>query len=565
LQEIIARLLKRDRALRYQTAGDAASALRRLRRDISNSRNLVVAAAPAVARPSVPISHKHNSHKHLRYGLAIGGVAAICVVAIVLLPRRPLSSLPPLRMIPFSGAPGMEDDLSFSPEGKQAAFSWNGGAGRDYHIYVKLVGAGPPLALTSGVGFDSSPAWSPDSRYIAFTHDHGITDLMIVSSLGGPERRISSIDPVGPDQGSRALTWTPDGTSLLISDRSSSIKERPAIFSVSVASGEKRRLTSPSPEVYGDGDPQFSSNGNTLAFLRWNRNSVSDIYLRPWPDGEIRRLTADQNRISGYAWAADGQSIVVSSKRGGLSTLWRVPLSGGAPEPLAGAGQDASAPAISRKGNFLAFTYQLENGNIWRMPLGRQIVPPEQFRKLIASPRQEISGVYSPDGTRIVFSSDRSGSFELWLCDSDGSHPVQLTSYGTLTCSPHWSPDGKWILFDSRREGHGVVYVISAGGGEARQLTSGKGDDILPNWSHDGSRIYFASNRSGGMECWQMPAGGEDAKGGSPIQITHAGGFQAEESADGRWLYYSKQSGGIWRKPLVGGSEARVLARTTAR
>jgi Tol biopolymer transport system component len=198
------------------------------------------------------------------------------------------------------------------------------------------------------------------------------------------------------------------------------------------------------------------------------------------------------------------------------------------------------------------------------MPLGRQPVPPEQFFRLIASPRQEVSGVYSPDGTRIAFSSERSGSFEIWLCDSDGSHPVELTAYGTLTGSPHWSPDGKWILFVSRREGHGGVYVISAGGGEARQLTVGKGEDILSNWSHDGSRIYFASNRSGSMECWQMPAGGEHAEGG-PIQITRADGFQAEESADGRWLYYSKLSGGIWRKPLDGGSETRVLVRVTAR
>ncbi len=152
----------------------------------------------------------------------------------------------------------------------------------------------------------------------------------------------------------------------------------------------------------------------------------------------------------------------------------------------------------------------------------------------------------------------------MWVCDSDGSHPIQLTSYGTLTGSPHWSPDGKWILFESRRTGHGAVYVISAAGGEARQLTSGRADDIVSNWSRDGSRIYFASNRSGSMECWQMPIG-ERAEGGSPVEITHNGGFQAEESIDGRWLYYSKQTGGIWRMPIGGGSEARVLDRVTAR
>ncbi len=564
LREIIARLLERDRALRHQTAGDVASELRRLKRDVSASRNVEAASDAALVAASAPVSSERYRNKRVYYGLAIAIVAAICVVAIVVSPRKQLSSQP-LRTVPFSGVPGMEDDHSFSPDGKQAAFSWNGGARRDYHIYVKLIGAGPPLAITSGSGFDTDPQWSPDGRYIAFVHDHGVSDVMIVSALGGSARKICSINPVGPDQGSRSLTWTPDGDSLLISDRPST-KERPAIVAVSVASGGKRRLTSPSAEAYGDGDPQFAPDGNTLAFLRWNRNSVSDIYVQPWPKGDIRQLTADQSRISGYAWAADGQSVVFSSKRsGGLSTLWRVPISGGAPELVAGAGEDAFAPAISRTGNLLAYTYQLENANVWRMPLGPQPVSRTQFEKVIASPRQQFSAVYSPDGKRIAFSSDRSGSFELWLCDSDGSHPVQLTSFGTLTGSPHWSPDGKWIVFDSRLPGHGAVYVISANGGEARQLTAGNADDIVANWSHDGSHIYFASNRTGSMECWRMTAAGERAKGEGPVQITQDGGFEPEESADGRWLYYMKPSGGIWRRPVGGTDETRVLSRATAR
>ncbi len=225
LREIIARLLERDRALRYQTASDVVSELRRLKRDISSSGHVVAAFAPS----TTPVSLKRSSNKLLRYGLGVVALAAICVPAVLFFLRKPVSSPLPLRMVPFSGVPCMEDDLSFSPDGKQAAFSWNGGSGRDYHIYLKLIGAGPSLALTSGPGFDSSPAWSPDSRYIAYTHDRGAKDVMVVSALGGTERRICSIDPVGPDQGSRSLTWTPDGASLLISDRPTA-KERPAIF-----------------------------------------------------------------------------------------------------------------------------------------------------------------------------------------------------------------------------------------------------------------------------------------------------------------------------------------------
>ena len=590
LREIIARLLERDRALRYQTAGDVASELRRLKRDIDKIRVPGDAAsvdlkgklpsAPAVPEVRIQPLYPPARNRFKSYTLAAFGVfVAICVAGTVLWLRSKPTAAPqtlPLRTVPFSGLAGDEGDLSFSPDGKQAAFSWNGGTGDPHQIYVKLIGDSPPLALTSGPGFASSPAWSPDGRSVAFSRD--FRDLMLVSALGGPERKIATIASVGPDLGSRNLTFTPDGSFLVASDTSPKTnrgadaasdtpEERPALFLISTASGEKRRLTSPFPGVYGDGDPQFSPDGKTLAFLRWERNSVSDIYLRPWPEGEPKRLTTDRRRISGFAWDASGRSIVFSSTRAGLPALWRIPSAGGSIEPIAGAGQDATAPAIARYGDLLGYTYQLENTNIWRMGLfpvpgeGRGSDANPRRGKFISSPRQQVSGTYSPDGSRIAFCSDRSGSLEIWASDADGSHAIQLTSLRSLSGTPHWSPDGKWITFDSRVEGHGAVFVVSAAGGEPRQLTSGQSDDIVPNWSGDGSHIYFASKRSGNTEIWRIPPAG-----GSPAQVTHHGGFEAEESADGHWLYYSKGTGGIWRTATEGtGEEARVLDRTTAR
>jgi serine/threonine protein kinase/Tol biopolymer transport system component len=561
LREIIARLLERDRALRYQTAGDVAGDLRRLRRDLGKTSTSGAISDPAAAAFAASARHPPGppAGRIGRYALTAAALVAIVCAVVVLWARHQRPAWLPLRVVPFSGLAGTEDDLSFSPDGKQAAFSWNGGAGEDSHVYVKLIDAGPPLELTTEPGFDSSPAWSPDGRYIAFTHGNNAAsvDVLVVPALGGPKRKIASIQPVGPDRGSRALTWTPDGTSLVVSDGSE--RKSPVLCVVSAGSGEKRPLTSPLPDVYGDGDPQFSPDGRTLAFLRWERNSVSAVYLLSWPTGQPRRFTTGQTRISGFAWTADGAGIVAASTRiGSLSTLLRIPLSGAAPSVVPGVGEDAAAPAIATRGNRLAYTYQLENTNMWRMPLPRA-ANGAKWEKLAPSPRQQISSVYSPDGARIAFSSDRSGSFEIWVCDSDGSHPLQLTSLGSLSGTPHWSPDGSQIVFDSRVGGHGAVFVVNAGGGEPRQLTHGQYDDIVPSWSRDGTRIYFASNR-GDVNIWQMPA-----SGGTPSQVTHNGGFEAEESADGAWLYFSRTSGGVWRQPRSGGSESRVLNRQSAR
>jgi Tol biopolymer transport system component len=359
----------------------------------------------------------------------------------------------------------------------------------------------------------------------------------------------------------RALTWSPDGKLIAVVDRASS-KGPYRICFVSVANLEERQFTSPPAGYFADTDPAFSPDGQTLAFTRWPGTIVGDIYLQPVAGGEARRLTSDGKIIGGLAWTADGRSIVYSANRAGLFILWRVPISGGEPEPLAGIGQDAYGPAVSPRGNLLAYTQQLANINIWRAAGPRSTAQAGSPVELISSPRQQFDEQFSPDGKRIVFSSNRSGSSEIWICNSDGSSPVQLTSFGgPLTGTPHWSPDGRWIAFDSRPGGKTGVFVVSAEGGEPRRVTEGNWDDFVPSWSRDGKWLYFCPNRSGDRELWKVPAGG-----GLAVQLTQSGGFEAKESKDGKWLYYSKFSEqGIWKMPTEGGTGMLVLNRRTER
>ncbi len=522
--EIVGRLLEPDRELRFQAASDAVSDLKRLRRDLSDQT-----AAPAEREPIPKARMRWAVIATLAAAvLAISGTGAVWL-------RKSAALLLPFEIRPFTGLGGLEDDLSFAPNARQAAFVWNGGSGSDYHLYVKLIGAGAPLALTSAAGNDFSPAWSPDGRFLAVAHSNGSdhVDVFVVPALGGAAQRVAGIRPEIADQDSRVLTWSPDGKSLLVSDRLAGA-DSPAIVLLPVNGGAERRLTYPRPGDSGDSDPEVSPDGRTLAFIRWIRNSVSEIYVQPLAGGQPRQLTNDGKRVAGIAWTGDGRGIVFSSTRGALPGLWKIALSGGGTEPLAGASEDAVAPAVAREGNLLAYTHQTETVNIWRAAGPRASVRNGRPFNLISSPRQQVSGVYSPDGTRIAFASDRSGTFEIWVAASDGSRARQLTSFGgPITGTPHWSPDGKWIAFDSRPAGHSAAFVIGVDGGEPRQVTSGDFDEIVPSWSNDGASLYFCSTRSGSQEIWKIPLNGGPAK-----QVTKDGGFESAESDDGQWLYY---------------------------
>jgi Tol biopolymer transport system component len=177
-------------------------------------------------------------------------------------------------------------------------------------------------------------------------------------------------------------------------------------------------------------------------------------------------------------------------------------------------------------------------------------------QKLIASSQTDGNPAYSPDGRKIAFHSDRSGVLNIWVCDSDGRNPVQLTTFEKRTGTPRWSPDGRRVLFDSIEAGDWNLYVVDADGGVPRRLTPESSAENSGTWSRDGRFVYFSSNRSGSDQLWKMPSAG-----GPAVQVTRGGGYYAEESWDGRHLYYTnaRAATGIWKVGVEGGEETEVV------
>jgi Tol biopolymer transport system component/DNA-binding winged helix-turn-helix (wHTH) protein len=451
---------------------------------------------------------------------------------------------------------------SLSPEGQRLAFAWNGRAGSHFSIYVKLIGTEEALRLTKQGSMDFNPVWSPDGRYIAFCRIlKGEPGIYIIPALGGAERRVWKTLWEEPEyyQVVRAgglLSWSPDGKLLAFSDRASRNEPTSSIFLLSLDSLDVRRLTSP-PRSWRDFNPEFSPDGQTLAFLRAS-NRVA-IYTVPVSGGAERRLFSDAKAHWGLAWAPDGQDIVFADTGWPVNPgwLWKISLRGGEPERI-GFGQEGVEPSI--RGNRLVYVRLIANLSIWRRRLTSvpSISPPD---KLISSTRMESGPQFSPDGTKIAFESTRSGAYEVWMCQRDGSGLVQLTHFNSVTGTPRWSPDGQHIAFDSNAAGNPDIYVIDVQGGPPRKVTSEPSSEVVPSWSRDGHWIYFASGRTGSWEVWKIPS-----TGGPAVQVTHHGGFAAFESPDGRFLYYAKglTVPGLWRIPVNGGEEVEVISSLEA-
>ena len=550
LERIIARCLRKDPAQRFQHMDDLKVDLEELKRE-SDSGQLPGRSTPEPRR----------SRRLLR--ITAIAAAALLMSAAVLIWRLRQTPATALKAVPLTSASGNLISGSFSPDGTKVAFDWNGEKQDNYAIYAKQIGAsGPPVRLTTGPAAEYFPTWSPDDRWIAFFRQQPANwAIMLMPSLGGPQRKLAEIVPYS------SLSWTPDAKWLAFS--AGDLAQGPhSIWAIDVDTGERRRLTTFVTQsagagiTLGDYSPSISPDGSSLAFARQVKSFVYELYVQRLtrdlrPEGEPVRVTDRRYPVVlGTAWTANGREIVYSAGSNGAESLWRVPVSGQrAPERLPyGLPAFAIWPVIARSPPRLVYTYYLWNENLWRLDTRTG-----ERKMLIGSLYSQQLPDYSPDGRKIAFQSNRSGNMEVWTCDADGSTCTQITSFDGPACgTPRWSPDGRWLALDSRVEGHPEIYLVAADGGKPRRITDHPSNNILPSWSHDGLWIYFTSDRSGRYEVWKVAR-----DGGEPVQVTRSGGFRTSESPDGKYLYHTRSPGtfsqGLFRMPAQGGEETQVI------
>lgn len=157
--------------------------------------------------------------------------------------------------------------------------------------------------------------------------------------------------------------------------------------------------------------------------------------------------------------------------------------------------------------------------------------------RLTTDPASDTDPEFSPDGSKIVFCSNRlnNAAKDLWMMNADGSGQYPLWTDPGDEKEPTWSPDGKWIAYCSDRDGSWDIWKIRSSGGAPVKITIHPEEDSYPTWSPDGQTIYFSSLRTGNRELFSIPA-----NGGPVTQLTdHARWDEYPDcSPDGEYLVW---------------------------
>ena len=218
-----------------------------------------------------------------------------------------------------------------------------------------------------------------------------------------------------------------------------------------------------------------------------DRDRNDEIYVMDADGGNQQNLTNHPDRDLAPAWSPDGTRIAFMSNRDGHIRKGGVLLT------------------------FEIYVMDADGGNP---------------QNLTNDPNSDLSPAWSPDGKRIVFSSNREVNFEIYVMDADGGNPQKLTNNPGTDHHPSWSPDGKRIAFSSYRGGHFIadseltseIYVMDADGANPHRLTENRKNDDSPAWSPDGTRIVFSSDRKGDFTNYQIYV--MDADGGNLQRLT---------------------------------------------
>jgi tricorn protease len=380
---------------------------------------------------------------------------------------------------------------SLTPDGKTVVFSWRG------DVWRAPVSGGTSTRLTIHEAQDTKPKVSRDGRWIAFTSKRtGNYDVFVMPVEGGEPRQVTfhSASDVASD-------WSPDGKRLLVTSNRDPHPYGNDVWEVDVDGGTPRRVTRDGGRegVYSpDGTRVLYARGfNTLYQDAYEGSANHDLYVVDLAGGTPRRLTSTPGNELSAMWAEDGRSVWALADAKGSVNLVSLPLDGGAPRVVTTwKDADTRRPTLAWDRRTLAFE---RDGRLYTMDLADPAPAPRALDLVVESDVRN-SGVdvrtidegaehasVSPDGSQIAVAVRG----DLWVMPAGGGDASRVTSGPSTDDWPRWSPDGRRLAYFSDASGTDDVWVLDLSTRKAAVAAGGPGDEAFPAWAPDGKTLVF--------------------------------------------------------------------------
>jgi eukaryotic-like serine/threonine-protein kinase len=522
LRQLLTRCLKKDAKTRLQAIGDARVPIDEL---LSGAPEDWGGSLPAI--PTTTASSRGRL-PWMVAAAAVVGMIALAVPAVRYL-RQPAPSTPPeMRLEIATPATDVPLDFALSPDGRSLVFVASGDGPTRLWLRPFDQTEARPLAGTEGASY---PFWSPDGRSVGFFAN---TRLLRLDIAGGAPDVLATLTGV-----SNGGSWSTDG-SIVFSRQLTG-----PLWRVPGTGGDPVAVTQlDPPRQISHRHPQFLPDGRQFLFHAEGAPETAGIYLGSLDGGAPTRLTAAD---SAGAFLPPDRVVFV---RQGTLVARRLDLTGraltGEPVTLAeGVGVDryfrggvavSGARQVAYRAAGESSTRQLT----WLDRTGKSVgVAGEPDASDLSTP------ALSPDGRRVAMRRAVQGNLDIWLLDFLRTGLTRLTFHAAGEYSPVWSPDGIRIAFNSNRTGAYNLYVKSSNGAGAEVRLGPPANNKAPtDWSADGRwLLYWEVHPTTGRDAWALDMTSPDY---TPRVIANTPAEEAIPalSPDGRWVAYQTNESG---------------------